>query len=111
MMTMMMRTWPGISYSDTLEANWGKRAIQLHFRHGKDWAKIVGKLSFILYLEQIIGHVRRDEVRQRLLADGHDGLLGGEELEALVLLLVAQQHEQDGDVCDVLPADSKCTVQ
>ena len=77
-------------------------------------AKIVGKLSFIVhcpYLEQIIGHVRRDEVRQRLLADGHDGLLGGEELEALVLLLVAQQHEQDGDVCDVLPAESKCTLQ
>ena len=107
MMTMMMRTWPGISYSDTLEANWGKRTIQLRFRHGKDCWKVVIDCP---YLEQIIGHVRRDEVRQRLLADGHDGLLGGEELEALVLLLVAQQHEQDGDVCDVLPADSKCTL-
>ena len=50
-------------------------------------------------------------MRQRLLADGHDGLLGGEELEALVLLLVAQQHEQDGDVCDVLPAEQMyCTL-
>ena len=46
-------------------------------------------------------------MRQGLLADSQDGLLGGEEFEALVLLLVAEQHEQDGDVCDVLPAQGK----
>ena len=44
---------------------------------------------------------------QGLLVDSQDGLLGGEEFEALVLLLVAEQHEQDGDVCDVLPAQGK----
>ena len=44
---------------------------------------------------------------QGLLVGSQDGLLGGEEFEALVLLLVAEQHEQDGDVCDVLPAQGK----